>query len=47
MSPGIAAPFRPSSSAGSIFAEGRIPVFDANRTVDKHYKLLLGFRYIF
>jgi hypothetical protein len=35
------------SSAGSIFAEGRIPVFDAARVVDKHYKLLLGFRYIF
>ncbi len=39
--------FNNYSSAGSIFAEGRIPVFDANRTVDLHYKLLLGFRYIF
>ncbi len=39
--------FNNYSSAGSIFAEGRIPVFDADRVVDKHYKLLLGFRYIF
>ena len=39
--------FNNYSSTGSIFAEGRIPVFDADRVVDKHYKLLLGFRYIF
>jgi hypothetical protein len=34
-------------STGSIFAEVRVPVFDASRVVDNHYKLLLGFRYIF
>jgi hypothetical protein len=39
--------FNNYSSAGSVFAEGRIPVFDAARVVDTHYKLLLGFRYIF
>jgi hypothetical protein len=35
------------SSVGSIFAETRIPVFTTDRIVDDHYKLLLGFRYIF
>jgi hypothetical protein len=39
--------FNNYSSAGSIFAEGRIPVFNADRVTDLHYKLLLGFRYIF
>ncbi len=35
------------TSAGSIFTEIRVPVFKADRTFDNHYKLLLGFRYIF
>jgi len=35
------------TSAGSIFAEIRVPVFNADRKFDNHYKLLLGFRYIF
>ncbi|MDD8026862.1 MAG: PKD domain-containing protein [Acidobacteriota bacterium] len=39
--------FNNFSSAGSIFAEARVPVITADRTVDEHYKLLLGFRYIF
>lgn len=39
--------FNNYSSAGSIFAEARLPVFTADRTFDLHYKLLLGFRYIF
>ena len=39
--------FNNYTSAGSIFAEARIPVITADRPVDDHYKLLLGFRYIF
>jgi hypothetical protein len=39
--------FNNFTSAGSIFAEGRIPVITKDRLVDDHYKLLLGFRYIF
>jgi hypothetical protein len=39
--------FNNYSSAGSIFAEVRVPVLTPNRDVDRHYKLLLGFRYIF
>jgi hypothetical protein len=39
--------FNHYSSAGSIFAEARIPFLTSNRPVDTHYKLLLGFRYIF
>ena len=35
------------TSAGSVFAEARIPFLTADRPVDNHYKLLLGFRYIF
>jgi hypothetical protein len=35
------------TSTGSIFAEARLPIFDSERTFDNHYKLLLGFRYIF
>jgi len=39
--------FNHYTSAGSIFAEARIPVLTSDRPVDDHYKLLLGFRYIF
>ncbi|MCX6566386.1 MAG: hypothetical protein NTW38_08200, partial [Candidatus Aminicenantes bacterium] len=39
--------FNHYTSAGSIFAEARIPFLTADRPVDDHYKLLLGFRYIF
>ncbi|MCX6560084.1 MAG: PKD domain-containing protein [Candidatus Aminicenantes bacterium] len=39
--------FNNFTSAGSIFAEARIPVITTDRLVDDHYKLLLGFRYIF
>jgi hypothetical protein len=39
--------FNYGTSAGSIFTEIRVPVFNADRTFDNHYKLLLGFRYIF
>ena len=39
--------FNNYTSAGSIFAEARVPIFDSARTFDNHYKLLLGFRYIF
>ncbi len=35
------------TSTGSIFAEARIPVITKDRLVEDHYKLLLGFRYIF
>lgn len=35
------------TSAGSIFAEGRIPILDSNRKFDEHKKFSLGFRYIF
>jgi len=34
-------------SAGSIFAEIRIPALTSDRSFDLHHKLLLGFRYIF
>jgi hypothetical protein len=34
-------------SAGSIFAEIRMPVLTSDRSFDLHHKLLLGFRYIF
>jgi hypothetical protein len=39
--------FNNFTSAGSIFAEVRVPVITANRDWDNHHKLLLGFRYIF
>jgi hypothetical protein len=39
--------FNNFTSAGSIFAEVRIPVITADRDWDNHHKLLLGFRYIF
>jgi hypothetical protein len=39
--------FNTYTSAGSIFAEVRVPVFTAGRDWDNHHKLLLGFRYIF
>jgi len=39
--------FNHFTSAGSIFAEARIPFLTADRPVNNHYKLLLGFRYIF
>jgi hypothetical protein len=39
--------FNNYSSAGSAFAEFRMPVLTADRPFDDHYKLLLGFRYIF
>lgn len=39
--------FNNYSSVGSIFAEIRYPVLTADRLVADHYKLLLGFRYIF
>jgi len=39
--------FNHYTSAGSIFAEARIPFLTSDRPVDNHYKLLLGFRYIF
>ncbi|MGB8951327.1 MAG: PKD domain-containing protein [Candidatus Aminicenantales bacterium] len=39
--------FNNYSSAGSIFSEVRIPVITKNRRVGDHYKLLLGFRFIF
>jgi len=35
------------TSVGSIFAEARLPVITKDRVFDDHYKLLLGFRYIF
>jgi hypothetical protein len=34
-------------SAGSIFAEIRIPALTSDRSFDLHHKLMLGFRYIF
>lgn len=34
-------------SAGSIFAEIRMPALTSGRSFDLHHKLLLGFRYIF
>ena len=39
--------FNNYTSAGSIFAEVRVPVLTADRDWDNHHKLLLGFRYIF
>ena len=39
--------FNNYTSAGSIFAEVRVPVLTADRSWDNHHKLLLGFRYIF
>jgi hypothetical protein len=39
--------FNNFTSAGSIFAEARVPVITKDRLVEDHYKLLLGFRYIF
>jgi hypothetical protein len=39
--------FNNYTSAGSIFAEVRVPVLTPNRDWDNHHKLLLGFRYIF
>lgn len=39
--------FNKYTSAGSIFAEVRIPVITKDRSFDDHHKLLLGFRYIF
>jgi hypothetical protein len=39
--------FNNYTNAGSIFAEARIPILTSDRPVDNHYKLLLGFRYIF
>jgi hypothetical protein len=39
--------FNNYTSAGSIFAEVRVPVITSNRDWDNHHKLLLGFRYIF
>jgi hypothetical protein len=39
--------FNRYSSAGSVFAEFRAPILTADRSFDEHYKLLLGFRYIF
>jgi len=39
--------FNNYTSAGSIFAEVRVPVITADRDWDNHHKLLLGFRYIF
>ena len=39
--------FNNYTSAGSVFAEVRVPVITADRDWDNHHKLLLGFRYIF
>ena len=39
--------FNNYTSVGSVFAEGRLPAFTSDRPVNDHYKLLLGFRYIF
>jgi len=39
--------FNHYTSAGSVFAEARIPFLTSDRPVEDHYKLLLGFRYIF
>jgi hypothetical protein len=39
--------FNKYSSAGSVFAEFRVPILTSDRSFDDHYKLLLGFRYIF
>jgi len=39
--------FNNYNSAGSIFAEVRLPVITKDRSSSDHHKLLLGFRYIF
>jgi len=39
--------FNRYNSAGSIFAEFRAPFLTSDRPFNDHYKLLLGFRYIF
>lgn len=39
--------FNNYSSAGSVFAEVRVPVITTDRSFDEHHKILLGFRYIF
>jgi hypothetical protein len=39
--------FNTYRSAGSVFAEIRMPALTSDRTFDLHHKLMLGFRYIF
>ena len=39
--------FKTVNAAGSIFTEMRVPALTSDRPFNDHYKLLLGFRYIF
>jgi hypothetical protein len=39
--------FNTFRSAGSVFAEVRMPILTSDRSFDVHHKLLLGFRFIF